>query len=285
MNINKDYAQTKRNLTKSKGRVIEYIAVHYTGGTGTAEENCKYFSSNDLQASADFFIDRDGSVFQFNGDLGNYYSWHCGDGKGKNGITNANSIGIECVSNGEEFAREQKDSLRQLVKKLQGDYAIPAKNIVRHYDASGKECPAPYCGSMTKNAKWDELHQYIVGVWKKNDKGWWFDYSDGTYAANKWVYDKGEWYYAKSSGYICKSEWEKINGKWYRFDSAGAMLTGWYKDKSGKLYHLDETTGAMTIGWHKMYMYFDGSGAAVVDRGIEIHDAMEYFDENGIWKG
>lgn len=161
--INKTYAQIIRNVTMKVGRKIKYIVTHYTGTGACAENNCKYFSSGNRNASADFFIDKDGTIWQFNADIANYYTWHCGDGKGKYGITNANSIGIEVVSSGEEYTQAQKDALRSLVAALMADYGVEAANVVRHYDASRKICPAPYCGNTVKNMKWNELHAYITG--------------------------------------------------------------------------------------------------------------------------
>ena len=66
------------------------------------------------------------------------------------------------VSAGEEYTKEQIKSLRKLVNAIQSDYGIKDKNIVRHYDASRKLCPAPYCGSNKKDSKWKELWKTIT---------------------------------------------------------------------------------------------------------------------------
>lgn len=160
MQINKQYAQTRYNLTKTTGRTPKYILVHNTATEASAESNCKYFGSGNRNSSADFFIDRNGAIYQFNPDLRVYYSWHCGDGAGRYGITNQNSIGIECVSAGTEFTQAQKDSLRELIASLRSQFGIPAANVKRHYDASRKNCPAFYAGDT--NARWNQLHSYIT---------------------------------------------------------------------------------------------------------------------------
>lgn len=157
------FAQTRWNVTFKAGRSIKYIVCHYTGTDASAFNNCKYFSGGDRNASADFFIDKDGSIYQFNGDIANYYAWHCGDGNGAYGISNANSIGIEVVSSGAEYTDAQKKALRDLVPWLMAKYGVSASNVVRHYDASRKICPAPYAGSAAKDAKWAELRAYITG--------------------------------------------------------------------------------------------------------------------------
>lgn len=165
--VNKDYMQTKYNVTKCadrrKAKAVKYIVIHYTAGTGTAIENCQYFGRANRDASADYFISVDGSIAKFNGNCAGYFTWHVGDGKGKYGITNANSIGIEVVSTGGEFTQAQKDALRALVMAIMADYGVKAANVVRHYDASRKICPKAYCGSAAKDAKWKELHTYITG--------------------------------------------------------------------------------------------------------------------------
>lgn len=161
--IDKRFAQTRWNVTLKKGRSIKYVVVHYTGTDASAQNNCKYFSGGNRSASADYFIDKDGSIYQFNKDIANYYTWHCGDGGGKYGISNSNSIGIEVVSSGKEYTEAQKKALRELTVWLMEKYGVKAENVVRHYDASRKSCPAPYCGTTAKNQKWKELHAYITG--------------------------------------------------------------------------------------------------------------------------
>lgn len=164
--INLTYAQSKYNVTPCANRrinnTIRYIVVHYTGTNATAQENCRYFSGGNRNASADYFVNKDGSIYKFNKNLAKYYSWHCGDGAGAYGISNYNSVGIEVVSAGGEFTQEQKAALRKLVRALMADFCVPASRVVRHYDASRKICPKPYAGSSSKNKKWDELHAYIT---------------------------------------------------------------------------------------------------------------------------
>ena len=162
----KKYAQTKYNLTKCSdrkaGKKVKYVVHHYTGTTASAKNNCKYFGGGNRNASADYFIDTDGTIYKFNANCKTYYSWHCGDGYGKYGITNANSIGIEVVSAGKEFTAKQKESLRKLTLAIMAEYDIPASRVCRHWDASRKCCPAPYAGSTAKDKKWKELHSYVT---------------------------------------------------------------------------------------------------------------------------
>lgn len=168
------YAQTYWNLSRCSDRrksgAVKYIVVHYTGTTAPAKNNCQYFGGGNRNASADFFIDTTGTIYKFNGNLGTRYSWHCGDGYGAYGITNYNSIGIEVVSAGAKYNTKQQEALRKLVRALMADFNVPASRVRRHYDASRKLCPKPYCGTTAKNKRWNTLHDFITTQSKAANK-------------------------------------------------------------------------------------------------------------------
>lgn len=152
------------NFNRSKRtQSVKYIVVHYVGnGTskkGSAKNNCIYFGGGNRNASAHYFID-DGTICEY-ADPKQYYTWHCGDGHGAYGITNANSIGIEvCMDGDNPFTAAEIDRLKWLVTKLMKDFGVKASNVVRHYDASRKTCPYYYA---KRQAKWDELKKVITG--------------------------------------------------------------------------------------------------------------------------
>jgi N-acetylmuramoyl-L-alanine amidase len=151
-NYHGNYNITRRSST------IKYIVVHYTAGTGSAKNNCIYFSNGNRNASAHYFID-DNSIYEY-ADPKAYATWHCGDGNGKYGITNQNSIGIEVVNTGGAFSKAEIDRLAWLVQKLMKQFNIPAANVVRHYDASRKQCPLYY---VKNGSAWTNLHAQITG--------------------------------------------------------------------------------------------------------------------------
>lgn len=84
-----------------------------------------------------------------------YYTWHCGDGKGQYGITNANSIGIEICINSDGDRDKAISNTIELVRELMSELSIPINRVVRHYDASRKNCPA----SM-RNDNWSEWYEF-----------------------------------------------------------------------------------------------------------------------------
>lgn len=158
--ISKRVGKPAYNLSKRTAKPRN-IAVHYTGGTGSARNNVDYFRSCNRNASADFFID-DTSIWRFNPNVAKWYSWHIGDGHGNYGYSNADTIGIEVVSTGKKFTQAEKNRLRYLVRLLMRKYDIPANRVIRHYDASRKLCPYAYSGTTDKEKAWRELHEYIT---------------------------------------------------------------------------------------------------------------------------
>lgn len=137
----------------SKGNNPKYIVVHDTGNPNKgadAEAHYRYFSSGPRGASAHYFVD-DHSIIQTVDDSD--ASWHCGDGKGKYGITNYNSIGIEiCINSDGDYDKAVQSTI-ELVELLMKRHNISLDKVVRHYDASRKNCP----GTMSSNnwEKWN----------------------------------------------------------------------------------------------------------------------------------
>lgn len=72
---------------------------------------------------------------------------------------NCRAIGIEVVSAGEDFSATEVEKLGWLVRKLMAKYGIGASGVIRHYDVTGKLCPAPYGAA----SKWAALKAAITG--------------------------------------------------------------------------------------------------------------------------
>lgn len=252
MKLNKHHgSQNRTKRPGGLGAVGNYV-VHYTGGTGSALNNCKYFAGGNRNASADWFIDKNGTIWEYNDPREGFYTWAVGDGKGKYGITNTNSVHVEVVNTGDAFTGEQIKALNEL-------YAYACKitgkklKVVRHYDASHKACPAYYVNASRWNALKAKIEQ--SAKWIKDPKGWWYRNADGTWPASKWL-KLDAWYYFNAEGYAVTG-WHKINGYWYYFDSNCRMQTGWKKPKN-KWYYLHPSKdekwpeGSAHIGWIKL---------------------------------
>lgn len=143
-------------------QTVRYIVVHYVGAgssaPGNALANCRYFAGGNRNASAHYFID-DAGIYEY-ADPSAYATWHCGDGHGRYGITNGNSVGIEVCNNGGPYTEAETDRLAWLVQRLMARFGVPASCVVRHYDASRKLCPLYYAQNPSA---WRELHARITG--------------------------------------------------------------------------------------------------------------------------
>lgn len=250
-----------RNYTHGRGgHAVDHVVVHYTGTDASAHNNLLYFSRNAARASAHYFVDRDGTLRQSVSEADT--AWHSGKF-----AMNQRSIGIECVSAGEEFTEEQVATLAALTQALMAKYGIPAANVIRHYDVTGKECPAPY----VDQGKWDVLHDRIAngsaapaqgGEWvQKGDGRWWYRHADGSYTAGDWELVGGKWYLFDADGWMLTG-WQRKDGHWYLLGADGAMLTGWQR-VDGKWYFLDDS-GAMATGWRMVgdkWYFMDENGS------------------------
>lgn len=136
------------NYAKGRSKAVEYIVVHFTANNGdTAAGNLNYFANNKVSASAHYFVDEN-EVCQSvkESDV----AYHCGAKKYRHGgCRNGNSIGIEMCSrkdgNGRYYIKEEVvKRTAELVKELMKKYGIPKSRVLRHYDVTGKNCPAPF---------------------------------------------------------------------------------------------------------------------------------------------
>ena len=144
-----------------------YIVIHYVGAVSTAKNNADYFYKTYRGASAHYFVDET-SIWQVVED--NDSAWAVGGGKqSQKGasmygvIKNSNSISIEmCVKkdkNGNWYYEEETlNNTRDLVLHLMNKYGIAAKNVYRHFDVTGKYCPANYLTDST----WKSLKSFLT---------------------------------------------------------------------------------------------------------------------------
>ena len=158
---------TKYNKQTHPNKLNYYIVIHYVGSESTAQNNADYFYDNKLQASAHYFVDSD-SIWQVVEDKD--IAWHCGGGlQGSDGhlffgrCKNSNSIGIEMccfkdMSGRWFFTDATIKNTIELIKELMGKYNIPIDRVIRHYDVTGKNCPAPY----VDETKWKEFKDMLI---------------------------------------------------------------------------------------------------------------------------
>ena len=136
------------NFKKGRTDSIKYIVIHYTANNGdTAKDNLSYFANNqNLSASAHYFVDEN-EVCQSVKDTDTAY--HCGAKTYKHKYCrNSNSIGVELCSrkdsSGKYYFKDKTiANAVGITKELMQKYNVSVENVVRHYDVTGKICPAP----------------------------------------------------------------------------------------------------------------------------------------------
>lgn len=132
---------------------INAVVVHYVGNPGTtAEQNRSYFNglavSGKTWASSHFLIGLEGEVLQ-NVPLDEVA--YCSNER------NYDTVSIECCHPTEDgkFTNATYSSLIRLLSDLCREYGLdPSKDIIRHYDVTGKLCPLYY---VEHEDKWAAL--------------------------------------------------------------------------------------------------------------------------------
>ena len=154
---------TQRNRTISNRTSIQYLTIHYVGAVSSAKNNCSYFYSTYRGASAHYFVD-DNSIWQCV--LDKDIAWHCGtNGTYYNGCRNSNSIGIEmcCYSNNGtlDMSDATINNTLDLAAYICKKYNISIDRVVRHYDVTHKNCPAPFVRDVSR---WNDFKNRLSNM-------------------------------------------------------------------------------------------------------------------------
>lgn len=141
------------NFARGRTQPIEFLVIHYTANNGdTVQNNLDYFAGNAVGASAHYFVDENGygqSVKDQD------TAWHCGANSYRHeACRNANSIGIELCSKKDSrgnyyFMDQTVYNAAALARQLMQTYGIDRSHVLRHYDVTGKRCPAPMVDNPT----------------------------------------------------------------------------------------------------------------------------------------
>lgn len=131
------------NYQKGRTQPIEYIVVHYTANTGdTAQNNLDYFARTKTGTSAHYFVDEN-EVCQSVKDTD--VAWHCGSKNPRHPYCrNANSIGVEMCNSVGSVPEAVRARTAAFVRQKMKEYGLDVNHVLRHYDVTGKRCPAPW---------------------------------------------------------------------------------------------------------------------------------------------
>lgn len=148
-------------------RLVRNIVVHYTGNPGASAANhVRYFGQTlanqnpndntpDRYASAHLFVDRSEAVLIIPLCEVAYHASQA----------NPYSVGIEmCIERDGSFHPETVRRAEQIVAELCRRYALdPLRDVIRHYDVTGKICPKPY---VDDPAAWEAFRQAVDRILK-----------------------------------------------------------------------------------------------------------------------
>lgn len=145
------------NYQKGRTQPIEYIVVHYTANKGdTAQNNLDYFARTKTGTSAHYFVDEN-EVCQSVQDTD--VAWHCGSKNPRHPYCrNANSIGVEMCNSVGGVPEAVRDRTAAFVRQKMKEYGIDSSHVLRHYDVTGKRCPAPW---VDNPAEWMEFKKML----------------------------------------------------------------------------------------------------------------------------
>lgn len=240
---------TTVNYNKATNRNIKYLVIHYTANDGdTAYNNTKYFSAY-RGASAHYFVDEK-EIWRCVADEN--VAWHCGgDKQGPSGATyygkcfNTNSIGIEMCSDKKNnqyvITDETIANTVALVKYLMKKYNIPASNVIRHYDVTGKSCPHPW---VVNESLWNNFKKKIgatVTTTTTTNTNTNIDVIYQAYAGGKWWSEIKNYNTYNSNGYagVEQKPMQAIKMRLskgsvqYRVHTTDGKWWGWITDNTG----------------------------------------------------
>lgn len=149
---------------------IKYIVWHYTANDGdTDESNAKFFKKPNRKASAHYFVDDDSVTISV---PDTYVAWSVGGARYSNYkstggaslykvCTNTNSINIELCDTKKNGIHDVTEATLanaiELTRSLMKKYNISIDRVIRHFDVTGKACPAYY----VNNSKWNKVKERI----------------------------------------------------------------------------------------------------------------------------
>lgn len=143
---------SKKNCYIGQNRPA-YIVIHETDNWSKgadAKAHATAMENGNLAGTVHYYVDSK-SIYQTLDHSDG--AWAVGDGKGKYGITNRNSISIEICVNPETDYYTAVDKTEQLAALLLKQYGWKTDRLKRHYDASGKHCPR----RLMDEGKWSEF--------------------------------------------------------------------------------------------------------------------------------
>lgn len=258
---------------------IRKVTIHHMAGVMSAEQCGNVFASTSRQASSNYGIGNDGEIACYveeeNAAWTSSSYWN-----------DSQSITME-VSNsyaGDPWPISDAawKSMIALCADICKRYGIEPSytgdtdgTFTEHRMYAATGCPGEYIhermAQIVKEVK--AAMEGTSGSWQQTENGWWFQYADGGWPADKWEFIKGKWYHFDADGYM-QTSWLYDKGNWYYLQpqtaqtgaSYGYMVTGWQK---------------IVYGGKECWFWFDGDGIMFHDGFAKVNGFWYGFDANG----
>lgn len=203
----------------------EYITIHNTENSATAENEIKYMISNNNQVSFHFAVDDTCAIQGLPLDRN---AWAAGDGA--NGTGNRKSIHVEiCYSKigGIKFENAEKNAAK-LTAQLLHERNWDISKVKRHKDWSGKNCPR-----LTMQKGWASFLNMVKDELKalqqpspSTDKDVWFRVIVGSYQNTTTAENVKKRLQNEGVAGVWIDVFKKDNVNWYR------VIAGSYSNKA-----------------------------------------------------
>lgn len=164
MQINKMIAKTHCYLGQNKPA---YVVIHETDNWArgaNARAHATAMKNGNLAGTVHYYVDSQECYQTLEHQDG---AWAVGDGHGKYGISNLNSINIEICVNPESNYYLAVDRAAELAAMLLNQYGWDTSHLKRHYDASRKHCPR----RILDEGLWDNFVKCTASYMKKQGVG------------------------------------------------------------------------------------------------------------------
>ena len=164
MKIERMIAKTHCYLGQNKP---SYVVVHETDNWSkgaNAHAHATAMKNGNLAGTVHYYVDSQECYQTLEHQDG---AWAVGDGHGRYGISNLNSINIEICVNPESNYYLAVDRAAELAAMLLNQYGWDTSHLKRHYDASRKHCPR----RILDEGLWDNFVKCTASYMKKQGGG------------------------------------------------------------------------------------------------------------------
>lgn len=144
-----------------------YVVIHETDNWSkgaNARAHATAMKNGNLDGTVHYYVDSQECYQTLEHQDG---AWAVGDGHGRYGISNLNSINIEICVNPESDYYTAVDRAARLAAMLLNQYGWDTSHLKRHYDASRKHCPR----RILDEGLWDNFVKCTASYMKKQGGG------------------------------------------------------------------------------------------------------------------